>query len=78
LDNNLPELFRITAILHAATRRLFAHCRRRMIDGSYDKTYLWLRDSRFPTRMLPPYLGLNDEELRICREVFKAEFGQIP
>lgn len=78
LDDDLPELFRITALLHGVTRRLFAHCQRRMIDGCYDKTFLWLRDPQFPTRMLPPYLGLSDEERQTCRAVFDAEFRQIP
>lgn len=78
VKKDLPELFRITALLHDITIRLFDHCERDMIDGSYDKTFIWLRNPKFSTRMLPPYIGMSDEDLRICREVFETHFQQIP
>lgn len=77
LDNDLPKLFRITALLHDVTRSLFAHCSRSMIDGCYDKTFLRLRDERFPNRVLPPYQGLSEEEFAKCREIFRERFAGI-
>lgn len=77
LRGDLEELFRITALLHDVTIRLFAHCSREMIDGCYDKTFLWLRNPQFSTRMLPPYLGMSETELHTCREVFETHFRSI-
>ena len=51
---------------------------REMIDGSFDKTYIWLRHPEFSNRILPPYIGLSDEETRICRELFEEHFKDIP
>ena len=48
-----------------------------MIDGSYDKTFIWLRDPEFSNRLLPPYLGLSDEESRECRRVFDEHYRDI-
>ena len=49
-----------------------------MIDGSYDKTFLWLRDPSFSNRLLPPYIGLSEEESQTCREVFQTHILDIP
>ena len=70
-QRDLPELFRLTSFFHEVTGKLFAHCERSMIDGSYDKTFIWLRNPRFSNRLLPPYIGLSEEESRICREVYE-------
>ncbi len=77
LDDDLPELFRITALFHDISQQLFAHCRRQMVDGSYDKTFLRLRDERFSNRILPPYLGLSEEEFQACREIYEKHFREI-
>lgn len=74
---DLPELFRITQFLHEVTIKLFAHCQRDMIDGSYDKTFLWLRNPQFSNRVLPPYLGLSEEESRETRRVFDELYRHI-
>ncbi len=74
---DLSELFRITQFFHEAGKRLFAHCSREMIDGSYDKTFLWLRDPDFSNRILPPYLGLNEEESLQCRKIFDEHYRHI-
>ena len=77
VNNDLPELFRITKLLRDVEEDLFAHCQRDMIDGSFDKTFVWLRHPEFSNRLLPPYIGLNPEESRICRAVFEERFSHI-
>ena len=72
------ELFRIQELLRYADGKLFEHCERDMIDSAFDKTFVWLRTPEFSNRLRPPYLGLSDEESRICREVFEREFSDVP
>ena len=74
---DLPELFRIAQFFHEVGTTLFAHCPRSMIDGSYDKTFVWLRDSQFSNRLLPPYMGLSERESQVCREVFDRHYRDI-
>ncbi len=74
---DLPELFRIAQLLHEAGTALFGHCTRSMIDGSFDKTFIWLRHPEFSNRLLPPYIGLSEEESRVCRKVFEERFSHI-
>ena len=76
LDKDLPELFRFTRFFWEFEQELFGHCSRDMIDGSFDKTFVWLRCPEFSNRVLPPYIGLTDEESRICREVFERKYSQ--
>ena len=78
IKHDLPELFRITRLFWECGEDLFAHCPREMIDGSYDKTYIWLRNPDFSNRLLPPYIGLNQEESRICRQVFEEKYSAVP
>ncbi len=70
-------LFRIHIFLNEVGKVLFGHCKRSMIDGSYDKTFLWLRNPQFSNRMLPPYLGLTEEESAICRRQFEKHYAQV-
>jgi dihydrodipicolinate synthase/N-acetylneuraminate lyase len=77
LDRNLEELFRITDLFNQAGEALFAHCSRQMIDGSYDKTFLWLTDPQFSNRMLPPYLGLTEQESQQCKKVLESQLQNI-
>lgn len=77
LDKDLPELFRITRFLWEFEGELFDHCSRDMIDGCFDKTFIWLRTPNFSNRVLPPYIGFTDEESRICREVFDRKYKHI-
>lgn len=74
---DLKELFEITKFLHDAGERFFGHCQRNMIDGSFDKIFVWLRDPEFSHRLLPPYLGLSDEEALHCREVFDEYYRDV-
>jgi len=74
---DLTVLFEITKFLFDVEKKLFSHCERNMIDGSFDKTFVWLRDPEFSNRLLPPYLGLSDEESRICREVFDEHYRDV-
>jgi len=74
---DLPELFRITEFLRRFENKLFAHCERDMIDGCYDKTFVWLRNPNFSNRMLPPYIGLSEEESTRCRELFESEYASV-
>ena len=75
---DLSELFRIAELFYRVGCKLFAHCPRDMIDGSYDKTFLWLRDSRFSNRLLPPYIGLTEAESQTCLENLQTHFQDIP
>ena len=77
INQDLPELFRITKLLRDTEEGLFAHCPRDMIDGSFDKTFIWLRHPEFSNRLLPPYIGLNDEESQVCRSVFEERFSHV-
>lgn len=74
---DLPELFRITEFLRRFENHLFTHCARDMIDGAFDKTFVWLRDPEFSSRLLPPYVGLSDEESRVCREIFEEHYAVV-
>ena len=74
---DLAEMFRITKLLRDANEALFSHCLRDMIDGSFDKTFIWLCHPEFSNRLLLPYFGLSDEESRVCRVVYKEQFGYI-
>jgi dihydrodipicolinate synthase/N-acetylneuraminate lyase len=74
---DLPELFRIAYFFSEVERQLFAHCGRSMIDGSFDKTFIWLRHPRFSNRLLPPYIGLSPEESQTCRRLFEENFAHI-
>ena len=49
----------------------------RQVQQTIDKTFLWLADPRFSNRILPPYIGLSEDESRICRETFETEFKDI-
>lgn len=77
LRKDLPELFRITKLLYDFDKTIFAHCNRQMIDGSYDKTYIWLRYPEFSYRLQPPYIGLSEEEASTCRHIFESQFRHI-
>lgn len=75
---NKDELFRIQELLHRADDALFSHCTREMIDSAFDKTFVWLRTPEFSNRLLPPYLGLSEDESRQCREIYEREFKEVP
>ena len=77
-NKDLEELFRITRLFHDACETLLSVCQREMIDGAYDKTFLWLVDPSFSNRLLPPYLGLSEEESVAVREVYDEHFASIP
>ncbi|MEO2046031.1 MAG: dihydrodipicolinate synthase family protein [Pirellulales bacterium] len=74
---DLAELFRITKIFRDVDQKLFVHCHRSMIDGSYDKTFIWLHNSKFSNRMLPPYIGLSEEESHFCRQVYEENYADM-
>ena len=74
---DLEELFRITYLFDDASHKLFDHLKRAMIDPAYDKTMVWLCDPEFSNRILPPYLGLSDEETRTCREIYERDLKHI-
>ena len=78
LDNDIPELFRMTRFFWEFQGDVLAPFSRTMIDGSFDKMFLWLRDRSFPFRVLPPYIGATDEEARLCREVFESKYKDVP
>jgi len=77
VNRDLNELFRITRLFWEVGEDLFAHVTRDMIDGSFDKTFIWLRDPSFSNKVLPPYVGLSEEESRTCRELFESKYADI-
>ena len=77
IKKDLVELFRITDFFMEVDDRLFGHCERDMIDGSFDKTFIWLRNPSFSNRVLPPYVGLSEAESQICREVFEKHYQDV-
>lgn len=77
LRGDFPALFRISKWCQQASSDIFAPMSRSMIDGGYDKTLAWLRDSRFPTRLLPPYIGPSERELAAARGVFDARYRDM-
>ena len=74
LEKDLPELFRFTRFFWEFEQELFGHCSRDMIDGSFDKTFAWLRCPEFSNRVMPPYIGLTNEESQVCREIFESKY----
>jgi len=78
VNRDLESLFRITKLLWEVGEDLFAHVTRDLIDGSFDKTFIWIKDPEFSNRILPPYVGLSEEESRICRDIYKSRFADIP
>ena len=67
-------LTRISRFMNDAISDIFSHCDRHLMDGVYDKTYAWLRNPEFPKRLLPPYLGLTDEQSRQCRTIYETNY----
>ena len=78
VKRDLGELFRITRLFWECGQDLLAHCRRQQIDGTFDKTFIWLRDPSFSNRLLPPYMGLSEEESQICHEIYQTKYSHIP
>jgi dihydrodipicolinate synthase/N-acetylneuraminate lyase len=78
MKQDMATLWRIHILLNEVGGVLFGHCQRSMIDGSFDKTFLWLRNPRFSNRVLPPYIGLSREESDACRRQFEKHYAQIP
>ncbi|MDA0838091.1 MAG: dihydrodipicolinate synthase family protein [Planctomycetota bacterium] len=76
IDRDEATLCRIQKLLMDVVHDLFAHCGGH-IDGAYDKTFVNLRDPEFPTRLLPPYNGMSEDELVECRRVFQAKYQDI-
>ncbi len=74
---DLETLFRIHQFLNEVDKVLFAHCSREMIDGAYDKTFLRLKNPRFSNRVLPPYVGLSDEEFAVCARQFATHYAHV-
>jgi dihydrodipicolinate synthase/N-acetylneuraminate lyase len=72
---DLETLFRIHVFLNATDKVLFGHCGRDMIDGAFDKTFAWLKNPQFSNRLLPPYVGLTEEESTICRKQFEKHYA---
>ena len=74
---DFDELFRITYEFDSASRKLFGQCKRQMIDPAYDKTMAWLRDPEFSNRILPPYIGMSEEESNTCRRIYEQELSHL-
>lgn len=73
---DVENLWRLHILLNDVD--LFGGLKREMIDGSYDKTLLWLRHPKYPTRLLPPYIGLSAEDLTAVRKRFDELYSHIP
>lgn len=72
---DLANLWRLHVLINDVD--FFSELPRSMIDGSYDKILLWLSNPKFPTRMLPPYIGLSADELAACRRKYEAQYAHI-
>jgi hypothetical protein len=70
-------LDRIAYLFDDASHKLFDHLKRSMIDPGYDKTMVHLCDPGFSNRLLPPYLGLNEEETDACRKINERDLKHI-
>ena len=70
-------MFRITYEFDSTSRKLFGHCKRQMIDPAYDRTMVWLRDPESRNRILPPYIGMSEEESNTCRRVYEQELTHL-
>jgi len=46
------------------------------IDGAYDKMFSKVLDSEFPLRLLPPYVGSDDEKFRQFKFFLEKKFPQ--
>ena len=75
--NDHPIVVRISEFFQAFVRDVFTGCRTGLMDGAYDKIYLWLRDPDFSPLLLPPYQGLTRIEQARCREVYEARYQGI-
>ena len=74
---DIAELFRITKIIFDAEKILFDHIKDSHIDAAFDKTLAWLRFPEFSNRLLPPYLGLSDEDSALCRSMYEKHLKHI-
>ena len=77
VDRDLDTLFRTTRFFYEVTTSLVGQCARRMIDGAYDKVFVRLRHPHFPSRLLPPYEGMSEEEFGRCRALFEQRYAHI-
>ena len=76
-NRDLENLFRIHKILNEVDKVLFSHCVRGMIDGAYDKALAALKNAKFSPRLLPPYLGMTEEEFSFCRVQFLSHYSNL-
>jgi len=77
LKGDFVEAFRICELFRQACDALAGKAARAMIDGAYDKTFVWLRDPTFPTRLLPPYFGMSRDDLDAVRREFDTNWSHI-
>ena len=76
-QGDMETMFRIHKLLNEAGNVLFGHCTRSMICSAFDKTFVWLKNPKFSNRLLPPYVGLTDEESAICRTQFEKNYADV-
>jgi dihydrodipicolinate synthase/N-acetylneuraminate lyase len=56
----------------------FVQCSpRTLIDGAYDKMFVWLRNPAFPATVLPPYIAMSADELAACRYYYETACGDL-
>ena len=73
---DMATLLRIHMLMNDVD--LFSDCTRDMIDGCFDKTFVWLKNPKFSNRMLPPYVGLTKAESDEVREKYNKLYATIP
>jgi dihydrodipicolinate synthase/N-acetylneuraminate lyase len=74
---NWAELWRLHAQFNELEHLLFSHVQGDHIDGSFDKAFVWLKSPDFSPRLLPPYIGLSDAELRKVRENYETRCAHL-
>lgn len=73
IQRNWQELWTLHQQFNELETLFFSHVQSEHIDGSFDKAFAWLANERFSPRLLPPYIGLSDPQLRKLREVYQTK-----
>ena len=73
INRDWPELWKLHKQLNEIEPLFFSHVSGEHIDGSFDKAIAWLVDERFSPRLLPPYIGLSQDELVRLRSIYETQ-----
>jgi dihydrodipicolinate synthase/N-acetylneuraminate lyase len=74
---NHAELWRLHKEFNELETILFGDLETDHIDGAFDKTFAWLKNPKFSNRLLPPYLGLSDEQSAGVRRHYETRCSHL-